>query len=69
MKNWLLITILLVFLATSTYLAFGQDEGYSSEQEWHEDCIWECIAQGNKGIDCLARCEEIADTGDAGTAE
>jgi len=69
MKNLLLITILLLLLATAPYLVFGQEKEYGPEQEWHEDCIWECIKKGYGEDKCLALCEEIADTRDAGTAE
>ena len=69
MKKWSLITILLAFLVAIPYLAFGQEEGYGEEQEWHENCLWECLEKGKGEDECMALCEEIADTGDAGTAE
>ena len=49
MRNWLLITILLLSLVIMPCFVFAQDEGYGPEQEWHEDCIWECISKGNTG--------------------
>ena len=69
MKNCLLITILLLSLVIMPCFVFAQDEGYGPEHEWHEDCIWECISKGNTADACLAKCEEIADTGDPGTGE